>query len=310
MDILNRLTRSLEAFAREFKRVRAHQAADAARPRVGLALGGGFARGIAHIGILKVLEEEDIPIDMVAGTSVGAVIGAVYCSGVSARELEKVASEMRFNRIARYCISRYGLCSTDRLGEMLSKLIQARRFEDLKVPLAVAATDFASGDEVVFRSGPLIDAVRASCAYPGIFLPVNIDGRLLVDGMLAHPVPTTPLRTMGADRVIGVFLNSQWANVNGPRHVLDVIGQCFSIAQSKIWGLKEDSADLVLEPDVTDFAYDDFSRSAELMRIGEAAARAVVPRIRAWLNEVPVRDVKAASVVPGEPANATATTGG
>jgi NTE family protein len=237
---------------------------------------------MAHIGVLKVLEEEKIPIDFIAGTSVGAVIGAAYCSGISARELQEIAGLVRFKDFARYTLSRYGICSNDRLATFLAKALKAHTFEELHIPLAVTATDFVTGDGVVFRSGSLVDPVRASCAYPAMFLPVSIDGRLLVDGMLAHAVPTVPLREMGADRVLGVYLSSHWVNLNGPRHVFDVIGQCFSIAQQKMCGLWESAADLVLTPDVRGFSYDAFERAPELVAAGETVGRAAVPLIRQW----------------------------
>ena len=281
--MLSKLARSVRAFTRELKRM--EPPAPAARPRIGIALGGGFARGMAHIGVLKVLEEAGIQVEAVAGTSVGAVIGAVYCTGISAKELEELASLVRFSKIARWTLSRYGFCTNDRLGAFLGKVLKVRSFEELKIPLAVTATDFATGGSVVFRSGPLIDPVRASCAYPGMFLPVNIGGKLLVDGMLAYPVPTVPLREMGADRVIGVYLSSQWTNLKGPRHVFDVIGQCFSIAQEKMCGLWESAADLVVLPDVSGFSYDDFARAPELVKAGEAVARAALPKIKAWLEQ-------------------------
>jgi NTE family protein len=168
------------------------------------------------------------------------------------------------------------------MARFLDKMLRCRTFEDLKIPLAVAATDFTSGEGVVFRSGPLVDAVRASCAYPGMFLPVSINGRLLVDGMLAHAVPTVPLRQMGAQRVIAVYLSAHWVNLDGPRHIFDVIGQCFSIAQSKMCGLWEAEADVILQPDVSGFSYDGFDRAPELIRSGEIAARAALPSIRQW----------------------------
>ena len=284
--MLHKLARSVRAFTDEFKRTTHFQPqSPLKRPKIGIALGGGFARGMAHIGILKVLEEEGIGVDMVAGTSVGAVIGALYCNGITARELEEVAGLVRFSNIARYTLSRYGFCTNNRLAAFLSKILKVGTFEELKLPLAVTATDFTTGGGVVFRSGPLMDPVRASCAYPGMFLPVNIGGQLLVDGMLAHPVPTVPLREMGADRVIGVFLSSRWTNLKGPRHVFDVIGQCFSIAQEKMCGLWESSADLVLTPDVSGFSYDDFARAPELVKRGEAVAREALPRIKAWLAQ-------------------------
>ena len=286
--MLNKLARSVRAFARGLQRISnaPHAPAAIGRPSLGLALGGGFARGLSHIGVLKVLEEEGIPINFIAGTSVGSVIGAAYCSGMSAKELEEIAALVRFKDFARWTLSRYGVASNDRMARFLGKMLKCRRFEDLKIPLAVAATDFNSGEGVVFRSGPLVDAVRASCAYPGMFLPVNVGGRLLVDGMLAHAVPTVPLRAMGAERVIAVYLSAHWVNLDGPRHVFDVIGQCFSIAQQKMCGVWEAAADLTLQPDVRGFSYDGFDRAPELIRAGEVAARASLPAIKQWLAPV------------------------
>ncbi len=284
--MLNKITRSVLAFAHGLKRISDSPLAPAEppAPSVGIALGGGFARGLAHIGVLKVFEQEGIPISFIAGTSVGSVIGAAYCSGISAKELEEIAVLVRFKDFARWTISRYGLASNDRMSGFLKKMIKCRTFEELKIPLAVAATDFASGEGVVFRSGPLVDAVRASCAYPGMFRPVKIGGRLMVDGLLAHAVPTVPLREMGAQRVVAVYLSAHWVNLEGPRHVFDVIGQCFSIAQSKMCGLWEAAADIVLQPDVRGFSYDGFERAPELIRVGEDAARAALPAIKKWFE--------------------------
>jgi NTE family protein len=254
-------------------------------PSIGIALGGGFARGLTHVGVLKVFEEEGIPISFIAGTSVGSVIGAAYCSGVSAKELEEIASLVRFKHFARWTISRFGIASNDRMIGFLKRIVKVRTFEELRIPLAVTATDFVTGDGVVFRSGDLIDPVRASCAYPGMFLPVNINGRLLIDGLLAHAVPTLPLREMGADKVLGVYLSAHWVNLNGPRHVFDVIGQCFSIAQQKMCGIWESAADLILTPDVRGFSYDGFERASELIAAGEAVTRAAMPKIKAWIAQ-------------------------
>jgi len=239
---------------------------------------------MAHVGILKVLLEEGIPIDYVAGTSVGAVIGAMYCSGVSVKELEELAALVRFRDFARWTVSRFGFCSNDRMEPFLGKLLKCTTFEDLQTPLAIAATDFETGDPVIFRSGRLIDAIRASCAYPGMFLPVQIGGRLLIDGLLAHPVPTQPLRDMGADRVVGVYLAGGWARDKGPRHIFDVIGQCFSIAQDRMCTTWQAYSDVTLMPNVAGFGYDEFVRSPELIRAGEAAARAAAPEIKKWLE--------------------------
>jgi NTE family protein len=283
---LGKIIRSVQAFSREMSRKPDPPAAPTRVPAIGLALGGGFARGIAHIGVLKVLEEEGIPVRVITGTSVGALIGACYCSGLSLAEMEDVARNTRFTSFARWTLSRYGFASNDRMISFLTRTLKCKTFEDLRIPLGVTATDFNTGEGVVFHSGSIIDPVRASCAYPGMFLPVEIRGRYLVDGMLSHPVPTRPVRDMGADRVIAVHLKGTWAQGGAPRHLFDVIGQSFAIAQDAMSALWRSSADIVVEPDVAGFAYDDFKRSANLIKVGEDAMRAALPTVRKWI-EVP-----------------------
>lgn len=284
MKSLGNIIRSVQAFGREFYGKTEPPVPPSKAPAIGLALGGGFARGIAHVGVLKVLEEEGIPVRVICGTSVGALIGASYCSGLSAGELEEVARSVRFTSFARWTLSRYGFASNDRMVAFLTRTLRVRTFEELRIPLGVTATDFNTGDGVVFHSGPIIDPVRASCAYPGMFLPVNIRGRWLVDGMLSHPVPTRPVREMGAERVLAVHLKGQWSKNGAPRHLFDVIGQSFAIAQDKMSTVWKGAADLVIEPDVAGFAYDDFKRAAELVHAGELAMRQALPEVRKWLE--------------------------
>ena len=284
MKRLAKVIRSMQAFGRELSRT-ASVGAEAKRvPAIGIALGGGFARGIAHVGVLKVLEEEGIPVRMIAGTSVGALIGAAYCSGVTIAELEEVAYKVRFTTFARWTLSRYGFASNDRMVSFLTRTLKVQTFEELRIPLGVTATDFNTGEGTVFTSGSIIDPVRASCAYPGMFLPVEIRGRWLVDGMLSHPVPTRPLRVMGAERVLAVHLRGQWSKTTAPRHLLDVVGQSFAIAQDMMSPVWKSAADLVIEPDVAGFDYDDFKRAGELIRVGELAMRAALPEVRKWLE--------------------------
>ena len=285
MKSLGKIIRSVQAFGRELSRKAITPGPRT--PIIGLALGGGFARGMAHIGVLKVLEEEGIPVRLIAGTSVGALIGAAYCSGLSVQELEKLARSVRFTTFARWTVSRYGFASNDRMVSFLARTLKVKTFEELLIPLGVTATDFNSGEGVVFHSGSIVDPVRASCAYPGMFLPVNIRGRWLVDGMLSHPVPTRPLREMGAQRVLAVHLRGQWSKDGAPRHLFDVIGQSFAIAQDKMSNLWRGEADVVVEPDVAGFAYDDFKRAGELVRTGEIAMRKALPEVHKWL-ETPI----------------------
>ncbi len=285
MKHLGKISRSVQAFGREFSRKTEHHPSFEP-PTIGIALGGGFARGIAHVGILKVLEEENIPIHAIAGTSVGALIGACYCSGLSPAEMEEVSSKTRFTSFARWTLSRCGFASSDRMIAYLNKTLKCKTFEELRIPLGVTATDFNTGEGVVFHSGSMIDPVRASCSYPGMFLPVEMGGRYLVDGLLSHPVPTRPLREMGADKVIAVHLKGTWSNGGAPRHLFDVIGQSFAIAQDAMSSLWRNAADIVVEPEVSGFAYDDFKRATDLIKVGEAAMRKALPEVKKWL-EVP-----------------------
>ena len=299
---LGKIIRSVQAFGRELSR-RATPPVPARVPAIGIALGGGFARGIAHIGVLKVLEEEGIPIRVIAGTSVGALIGACYCSGLSIAEMEEVARNARFTTFARWTLSRYGFASNDRMTAFLNGTLKCKTFEDLRIPLGITATDFNTGQGMVFHSGSVIDPVRASCAYPGMFLPVEIRGRYFIDGMLSYPVPTYPLREMGADRVLAVHLKGTWSTGGAPRHLFDVIGQSFAIAQDAMAGIWKGAADLIIEPDVAGFGYDDFKRAADLIRVGEAAMRQALPEVRKWI-EPAVEASVSPKTVPSAPSPA------
>jgi len=177
------------------------------RPRLGLALGSGAARGLAHIGVLKVLEEADIPIDIITGTSMGAFIGAMYAAGVPVSQMEKVALEIDWRSLAKLLdpvLPTSGLTDSKRLIAFMAELLPARDFADLKQSLAVTATDINTGEPIIIKQGNLLEALRASLAFPGIFSPVRFGQRFLVDGGLCKPVPTDVARHLGADRIIGV----------------------------------------------------------------------------------------------------------
>ena len=170
---------------------------DATRPGIALALGGGFARGFAHLGVLKVLEQNHIPISHIAGTSVGSVFGAAYASGAPLARILATSRTIRFRDIARWSVSRLGLASNHRLADLIERVFDSTQFEDMKIPLAVVATDLATGDPVVFRQGPVVEPIRASCAFPGLFEPIQIGTRCLADGALVAPVPTQAARQLG-----------------------------------------------------------------------------------------------------------------
>jgi NTE family protein len=301
LEKLQGIRRAVTAFGREMMQGHRQQEKPFVRPKIGIALGGGFARGVAHVGVLRVLEDEGIPVDYIAGTSSGAVIGAMYASGMSGKDIHEVASLLKFGNFAKFSFSRLGFWNSSPMATFLKRVLKADTFEQLRMPLAVSATEFTTGEPVIFSSGPLIDAVRASCAYPGMFHPVQIDGRLMVDGLLSHPVPAVPLKQMGAEKVIAVYFSSHWVGNTGPKHFMDVIGQCFSIASSRMCEQWQSSADLVLEPDVSAFAYDAFAHVNELVKVGEEAARAALPQIRDWITDPATAEPAAAAELSKSP---------
>jgi NTE family protein len=290
MKQLSQVSRSLRVFFHELTAPQKIKTVPVQRS-LGVALGGGFARGMVHIGVLKVLEEAGIPISAIAGTSSGSIVGAGFCSGRSAAELAELGGRLRFWDFARWTLDRGGFCTNDRLGLFLARLCPCKDFSELRTPLAVVATELASGRPAIFRSGSLCDAIRASCAYPGIFTPVSIDGVRHVDGMLSYEVPTTPLKQMGVDCVLGVHLRSRWNQTDSPRHFFDVIGQCFAIAQTRMSLQWAQDADVLLEPDVGSFAFDDFERTPELIAIGEESMRSALPALKAKLGIVDAKPV-------------------
>lgn len=176
-------------------------------PRLGLALGSGAARGLAHIGVLKILEEAKIPIFGIAGTSIGAFIGALYAAGVPVQRMEAVACELDWRKLARLfnpTLPTSGLVDGGKLVEFMTELLPVHSFEALQLPLAVTATDIETGEALIIRKGNLLEALRAALAFPGIFPPVRFGDRFLVDGGLCNPVPADVVRHLGADRVVGI----------------------------------------------------------------------------------------------------------
>lgn len=252
------------------------------RPRVGLALAGGFARGIAHIGVLRVLREAGIPIDCVAGTSVGALIGSGYCAGASLDEMQKIGAVTSFTDFGRWTPSWLGLATNQRMEKYLARFSPVRTFEELRTPLAIATTDINAGVSVYYSHGPIAPVVRASCAYPGLFVPIQYDGRTLVDGFLTAPVPVEGTLLLGADIVIAVYLES--GNVEEPRTFTDILSRSFNILQRHTDLTWRTQADIVIEPDVKPFVWDDFTKTPEMVAAGETAALAALPQIRAVLR--------------------------
>ena len=216
------------------------------------------------------LQQHGIPIDCIAGTSAGALAGVAFASGQPFEHIVKEASAIRFGNFGQWRFSRMGLASNRRLEAVSARTFWRNDFKDLKIPLAIAATDLISGKAVFFTSGPVGPPLRASCAYPGLFQPVEYDGHLLVDGFVSAAVPVDGVRLLGAQVVIAVFLEAE--KMDRPKSIVDVIGRSFSIVRLQAdvgWRAK---SDIVIAPTVHEFAWDDFASTADMVAAGEQAA--------------------------------------
>jgi NTE family protein len=230
---------------------------------VTLALGGGAARGIAHIGVLKVLAEEGIPVRGVAGTSVGSVVGAFLCAGWDWRSLLAETRRLRWSDLVQPVVPRMGMLGTERLERLLERLLGRKRF----------AVDITAGAEVVLRTGMLAPAIRASCSVPGVFAPVDVGGRLLVDGGLLNDVPADVARALAGGPVMAVKLNGGVRQPVRPRSIIDVLTSSFAIVA--LHGIQQGlaGADIVVAPDLGHASYRDLRRVDALVAAGEHAAR-------------------------------------
>jgi len=250
--------------------------------RIGLALGGGFARGIAHAGVLRVFEQYRIPIHFITGISAGSIVAAAYASGATPEEIARAGCSMRFRDVGRWSLGRLGLVGSQCMQRFLERLLKAYRFEDMRTPLGVMATDLSTGEPVAFSgNGPVFDPIRASCSYPGLFQPVRHRGQLLVDGAMSMEIPAALARQLGATRVISVYLPAPGPEVE-PRNVFQVVNRCFQILQRRSEDHWRSETDLVIAPDVRGMDWNAFGQGPRLIEAGEAAARAALPEIQEW----------------------------
>jgi NTE family protein len=239
--------------------------------RIGLALGGGFARAIAHAGVLRVFEREGIPIHSISGVSSGAIAAAAFASGCSSREIEKAARAMQFSSVESL--------TSFAMGDFLRALLKKSNFEEMRVPLAIVASDLTAGAPVVFKDkGDVLMPIHASCAYPGLFPPVRYMDHCLVDGMVAMDVPAAPLRRMGATHVISVMLPSP-PEVVDPRNMQSVVRRSFQIMMERNGSHWRRASDVVIAPEVKD----SFGDPRQMIEAGERAAEAALPQILKWL---------------------------
>lgn len=258
------------------------------RPRVGLALSGGVARGIAHVGVLQVLEEHNIPVDYIAGTSAGAVVAAGYAAGMPIDEIEAIGRTLRWRDMGRVTLSRLGVQSNARLEEFVRARLPVKTFEEMRIPLATIATDLRSGAAVVMTEGDVAFAVRASCTVPGWYVPVtDSQGRQLVDGGLVANIPTAAARALGADLVIAVDVNSEGAKFLGPPHsIVGILVQSMMVVQRTASTHQLHDADVVIRPRTGHIRYDEWARADELISLGQQAARSTIERIKHLLEPV------------------------
>lgn len=258
------------------------------RPRVGLALSGGVARGLAHIGVLKVLEEQNIPVDYIAGTSAGAIVAGAYAAGMPMDEIYEVGRALRWRDVGRVTLSRLGVQSNARLEEFVRARLPVKCFEDLRIPLAIVATDLKTGSAVIISEGDVAFAIRASCALPGWYVPVTDEhGRQLVDGGLVANIPTSAVRALGADIVIAVDVNSEGAKFIGPPHsVIGVLLQSIMVVQRTAAIHQLHDADVVIRPRTGHIRWDEMGRADELISLGEQAALSTIERIKHLIQPI------------------------
>jgi NTE family protein len=253
-------------------------------PRIALVLGGGAAKGFAHIGVIKSLEAQGIKPDIVVGTSVGSLVATLYASGYDGFGLQRLAMDMKESMVSDWSLPDRGILKGEALQEFVNKTVQGRPLEKLNRKVAVVATDLQSGDPIVFERGDAGMAVRASSSVPGVFQPVRISGREYVDGGLVSPVPVKVARNLGADFVIAVDIASK-PSLKPVQGTLDVLLQTFTIMGATIAASELQQADVVIKPDISKLSSTDFQSRHLAILEGERATQPIIPEIRRKLAE-------------------------
>jgi NTE family protein len=247
--------------------------------KVALVLGAGSARGFAHVGVLKVLESNKIPVHLIVGTSAGSFVGSMYAYGYNSFQLQKMSFSMEKGDIIDLTVPDNGFIKGEKLEEFINKTVNNTPMEKMRIPFYAVATDILNGQEVVFGKGNTGKAVRASCSIPGIFRPVKIEGRMYVDGGVVSPVAVDAARRMGADVVIAVDIAFA-AGEAQPESTIDTMLQAISIMYSKLSAMQLQRADVVIRPKVAHIGTGDFSKRHEAVLEGEKAALEALPAIQ------------------------------
>lgn len=252
--------------------------------KVGLVLGGGGARGVAHIGVLKVLAENRIPVHCIAGTSSGALFGALFSGGMSPYDMAKQAHSIDWFKLVAFRLSKSGPVSGEGIEKLIIGDIGDRNIEDLRIPLSIIATNLKSGDKVVIRQGKVAKAVHASSAIPGVFSPVEFQGMLLADGLVVDNVPVEEVRAIGADFVIAVDVVPNVILDGWVPNALNVIERAIDINCRRMSEASKKLADIVIDPVNRNISALSLDQADELVRMGEVAANAALPQIKAKLK--------------------------
>lgn len=255
------------------------------RPKkIALVLGGGGARGLAHIGALDVLEREDIKIDLLVGTSMGAVIAAAYSLGIPIPTMESRATAISWTDIFDPTIPKQGLIEGQKMQRVIEEILENKTFLDINIPLAIVTTDIEKAQEVVYTSGDLIKIIRASCSWPGIFNPVSIDGQLLVDGGIKNSVPVSIAKKLGADFIIACDVGFCVTKDKKIDTILRLLLQSFQIMGEELNTYQSKGADVIIEPDLGDIDQAAFDKSTEILRKGKEAAEEALVMLRKKLG--------------------------
>lgn len=252
-------------------------------PKVGVAFSGGSALGIAHIGVIKSLMKNKIPIDFVSGTSAGAVAAVCVAFGVPLKKMVEVSERLSWSNVSRFGYSKMGLNSNRPMGEIIRELIGDARIEDAYVPLAIVATNIDNGEKVVLRKGSVAEAVMASTCLPALFIPIKIKGKKLVDGGLIENLPLSPLKKMGAEIRIGVNLG-HWRTIKKSHNMLEIITNSYSILTRTQQAFIPGQAEVLIEPHLEKFTSSDFKKADALMDEGYRAASLMIEEIKKRLN--------------------------
>lgn len=258
------------------------------RPKLGLALGAGGARGFAHVGVLEVLEEAGIPIDAISGSSMGSLVGGFYVTGMEIRYIKMLATNLKRKHWIDFTVPKMGIVAGDKIHEMIAFLTKGMNIEDANIPFSVVATDIEAAERVVYRSGPIHEAVRASISIPGVFVPHRYEDRLLVDGGVVDRVPISVCREMGVDIVVAVDVGL-FDKTMPVRNMMDVFFQSIEIMEREILRTRMLDADFVIRPDVGHISSTNFMHVEECIDEGRRAAEQVVDQLRvlidAWEGE-------------------------